>query len=522
MADPALESLSGEYQAALESATAFAARGAGLQLRAYQQAVSQAVVDSVLNRRGLSFAVMFPRQSGKNELQAHIEAYLLNLFSNCGGELVKLSPTWKPQSLNAMRRLERALRSNIFTRGRWVKEQGFIYWLGQARLYFLSGAPVSNIVGATASLLLECDEAQDVQIEKWDREAAPMAASTNATRVFWGTAWTDQTLLARELRLARQAEQADGLRRAFTLTADQVAVEVPAYGAYVAGQVGMLGRSHPLVRTQYFNEELGAEAGMFPPGRRALMQGDHPALQGPRPGQMYALLLDVGGQESGAALAPGLSAFYQAPLPGIALGRRDATALTVVEVDLASLADEIRQAPTYRVVQRRQWVGMSQSMVYARVRALAEQWQVRWLVVDATGIGAGLASFLERALPGRVLPFVFTARSKSKLGWDFLAIIETGRYHEHLPSPDDEQAALQGFFWRQVQHCQMTVLAGPGQALRWGVPDGLREAAGGELVHDDLLVSAALCARLDNLSWGRGESALVPAVDPLAGLSGTF
>jgi hypothetical protein len=51
-------------------------------------------------------------------------------------------------------------------------------------IHFLSAAPSSNIVGATVSLLLECDEAQDVEIAKWDKEIAPMAASTNATRVF--------------------------------------------------------------------------------------------------------------------------------------------------------------------------------------------------------------------------------------------------------------------------------------------------------------------------------------------------
>jgi hypothetical protein len=42
-----------------------------------------------------------------------------------------------------------------------------------------------------------------------------------------------------------------------------------------------------------------------------------------------------------------------------------------------------------------------------------------------------------------------------------------------------------------VEHCQSTVLEGPGKKMRWGVPDGTRDDATGELVHDDLLVSAA-------------------------------
>ena len=46
----------------------------GLRLRQYQQAVARAVLEAVFNERGLSFVVMFPRQSGKNELQAQLEA----------------------------------------------------------------------------------------------------------------------------------------------------------------------------------------------------------------------------------------------------------------------------------------------------------------------------------------------------------------------------------------------------------------------------------------------------------------
>jgi hypothetical protein len=127
--------------------------------------------------------------------------------------------------------------------------------VGQARIFFLSGAPTANVVGATASTLLECDEAQDVLTAKWDKEFAPMAASTNATCVFWGTMWTSQTLLARELRLARQRRRKDGHRRVFVLGADDVAEEVPAYGKFVAEQIAKLGRSHPLVKTQFFSEK---------------------------------------------------------------------------------------------------------------------------------------------------------------------------------------------------------------------------------------------------------------------------
>ncbi len=112
----------------------FAEHAGGMRLRGYQQAAGRAIVDSVVQRAGRTFVVVFPRQSGKNELQAQLEAYLLLLFSTTGGEMVKVSPTWKPQSLNAMQRLERVLDYNVFTQGAWRKEQGYIYRLGRAAI----------------------------------------------------------------------------------------------------------------------------------------------------------------------------------------------------------------------------------------------------------------------------------------------------------------------------------------------------------------------------------------------------
>jgi hypothetical protein len=493
----------------------FCSEASDLQLRQYQQAVADAVIQSVMEEKGLSFVVMFPRQSGKNELQAQIETFLLAFLCNREAEMIKISPTWKPQTNNAMRRLERVLRKNILTRLYWTKEQGYIYRVGQARIFFLSGSPGTNIVGATASTLLSIDEAQDIQIQKFDKEIAPMAASTNATRIFWGTAWTSRTLLARELRAALAAEQADGQRRVFITGAEDVATEVPAYGVFVAGQVARLGRSHPIVRTQFYNEEIDAEGGMFPPERTAMMQGDHAVPGGPLPGGNYALLVDVAGEDEWATGSDGRVSGTPEELqnPG-----RDATALTVVEIDRSTLQDDLIKAPTYRVVQRRQWVGTKHVLLYAQLRALADHWRARWLVIDSTGVGAGLASFLERAMPGKVLPFQFSAASKSKLGWDFLGMIDSGRWKEH-DQPTPEQAE----FYRQLSFCQYEVRPGPGKELRWGVPDGTRDPSDGSLVHDDFVLSAALAAVLDQQAWGsNGPALIIPGRDPLADLDSSF
>ena len=90
-------------------------------------------------------------------------------------------------------------------RRRGDREGGNSVRLGRARQLFLSAEPSSNVVGHTADLLLEMDEAQDVDAEKFDKELRPMAASTGATTVFYGTAWDDASLLERARQVAPSA-----------------------------------------------------------------------------------------------------------------------------------------------------------------------------------------------------------------------------------------------------------------------------------------------------------------------------
>ena len=475
----------------------FAAIG-GVVLRKYQETVAYAICNSVLYAGGHSFVVMFPRQSGKNELQAQLEAYFLMRFELLGGEMIKISPTWKPQSQNAMRRLQRVLKHHPLLQNAWCKDSGYRFSMGKASITFLSGSPEANIVGATASTLLQIDESQDISLEKYDKEIAPMAASTNATRVFWGTAWTEDTLLARELRLAQKIETLDGIRRSFVLTADEVALEVPAYGKFVQKQIAMLGRDHPMVRTQFFSELLENGGRLFHEGRLALLQGEHALLTNPQAGQIYAFCLDVAGEDQGLSE----SGVLNNP-------QRDFSALTIVSLTSQATAWRIRQNH-YQIVYRQAWQGISQSSLFEQLLALAKRWNPRQVVVDATGVGAGIASFLQRALPGRVIPFQFTAASKSRLGWDFLGLIDSGRLQDHRDSSEEQRQ-----FVAQARACKSSISMGPERLLRWQVPAGTRDEIGRE-VHDDWLISAALCAVLEtqNIHTGQGTT-VINAVDPL-------
>ncbi len=490
----------------LRDVVPFVRFASGITLRCYQEAVARAVLRSVLGGQGLSFVVILPRQSGKNELQAQLQAYLLTLFSGQRAEMVQVSPTWKPQTANAMYRLEAALSGNRVLKARWEKHFGHVYQVGSARIAFLSGSPSANIVGATANTLLSIDEAQDIRVDKYDKEIAPMAASSNATRVFWGTAWTSNTLLAREAAAALALERADGVRRVWRLTCEDVAPEVPAYGAFVADQVARLGRNHPMVRTQYYSEDIDAAGGLFPPERQSCLRGVHPPQVVPQPGGVYVMALDVAGEDQ------------DEHRPG-----RDATALTIAQVDLSSLKRPDVNLPCYRIVNRQLWVGVKHSDLYSQVLKTAVAWNAKYMVCDATGIGAGLTSFLSKSLGAKVIPCVFSAKSKSDLAWSFLSLIDSGRLKDYAPMEDNpsEFKALQALFFQQLAHCQYEIQPGPEKRIQWGVPDNTRDLESGALLHDDLVMSAAMLSLLDDKPWSLpGPTAIVQAADPLDEMKG--
>jgi len=175
---------------------------------------------------------------------------------------------------------------------------------------------------------------------------------------------------------------------------------------------------------------------------------------------------------------------------------RDSTTLTIVEVDLSTLAD--LQRPTYRVVERHAWTGENHLAVFGMLKNLAGKWSPQHIVVDATGVWEGLWAMLDRAFPTRVIPVKFTAQEKSEIGWRFLSIIETGRFMDPITAAGTDRLAEAVRL--QYSRCICEILPGPAKSLRWGVPEGAR-GPDGELIHDDFILADALTAKLDELEW---------------------
>jgi hypothetical protein len=491
--------------------------GSHVVLRPYQEEAVKDVIHSVRNHLGLTFIWIFPRQSGKDEALALMMQYLLVIFSEeNGGEFVFFNPTFKPQTETSMRRLESRLQSSALTRGRWRRRSGYIYQLGMSNCTYMSADPSAHIVGATANRLLLINEAQDITPFRYDKDIDPMVASVGATKLFSGTRWTSDTLLEREYKAAAASETADGIRRIFFFTADDVRESVPAYGRYVDGVIAKFGRQHPLVKTQYFCETIDTQVGMFSPARQMLMLGSHKARTEPEAGKMYSFLIDVAGQDEcagqlHAATAPADDTSHRRAFlsnPG-----RDSTALKIVEIDPSTIPELGK--PVYRVVHRRLWTGEKHVTVYGALHALAQTWRPFRIVIDAIGVGEGLWSLLDNALgPDVVIPVKFTAQVKSNIGYGFLGIIESGRYREY--DPMDET------FRQQMDKCRSEIVQGPLKQMRWGVPDDARDAAGSQ-VHDDDLITGALCQVLDNLNWAvPTQPQIAMAADPLADMERNY
>jgi len=474
----------------------FAEQILGRKLYDYQIEAGNAVIDSVLTGAGHTFTLLFGRQMGKNETSAAIEAYLLTCMES--GTLVKAAPTFKPQILTSRMRLLSMLEAPLL-RDRVWKSFGYIIGLAPTpeqveaqsgpKLLLFSAGPESNIVGATASLLLEIDEAQDVAPEKYDVQLRPMASTTNATTVMYGTAWSDDTLLARQSAHNLELEQRDGIRRHFEYDWRVLAAINPHYKKFVEGEIERLGYDHVSIRTQFRLLPIEGAGFLFNELQRHLLQGTHQWQEQPdEEGEGYYVAgLDVGGEERakpgnvGAELATALGS------------KRDSTILTIGRVYYNEL-----DLPKIEIVHQCWWTGMKYLDQYAAISELMQQWHIRKLVVDKTGLGDGLSSLLlERFGAERIVVYQFTRPSKSKLTFQFLGMVNSGRIKMY--SQQEAPVTIYEECWKQLRLARYSI---PGEGL-------MSMYCHASESHDDFLISVALCCEAVREFYAPVQEALI-------------
>jgi hypothetical protein len=152
--------------------------------------------------------------------------------------------------------------------------------------------------------------------------------------------------------------------------------------------------------------------------------------------------------------------------------------VTIGEVALPH-SDEVNPEPRIIVVEHYCWKGKKHAELYAQlVDILKNVWHCKRIVVDATGVGEPVASFLRKALGYRVQSFHFTAQSKSELGFNLLAAVNSGRLKVYKGDGSEECQE----FWREMEKAKSAYRAS--RTMNFYV-----EPAQG---HDDFLMSLGL------------------------------
>ena len=405
-------------------------------LRKYQSKIGYAVMESVMGRKGLTFTVEIARQGGKNELSAQLATLLLTMNMISGGNMIKAAPTYLPQALISMNRLKERLNDAGYG-GHWRMASGNTVALRKARQIFLSAEPHANVVGNTAHILLEMDEAQGVESDKYHKEFRPMGASTNVTTVLYGTPWDGHSLLEEVAQANMELERKDGIKRHFSVPWEEVALHSESYRRYVESERERMGDNHPLFRTQYLLLPVAGRGGLFSAVDASQLQGSHSRLRGPIREAVYVAGLDVGGGSD--------EAFGSERGP-------DSTVLTIGELDF-SVADTLQRDPAIRVVEHYEWQGVPHHTLYPQlVDLLKNVWHCRRVAVDATGMGEGVASVLSKALGNSAVTSLrYSAQSKSRLGYDMLAAVNSGRLKMYARDGSEEW----GEFWRQAMSARV-------------------------------------------------------------------
>ena len=466
----------------------------------YQIEIADAIIHSCIMGLGWQFVVLMTRQAGKNETSAFIQQYLL-LYGWYFGEQVsgvKFAPVHKPQVQASMDRLEGAdtldsggLAGSAATRKMWTKSDGFKYHIGPARdsnkWTFLSINPTANVASQTAFTLLEGDEAQDINRDKWERDAQPMASFNNATTVFWGVAWTKDCFIYDAIQQSYDMEErlAKSLdigrpKLVFKIDADQVKLVNENYRKAYENQVARLGEDHIAIQTQYRLNFVDSIGRFYSNEATARMYANNFRMRvGPEKGKIYIFSTDVAGQEEEITELDDFTA---------GKAKRDSTTLII---------GELQKDGTVVPVCLYHWTGEKHTRQRATIKKILKHWNIIGGVCDATGIGEPLAYYLIEEFPRLdIIAYKFKAHgdeNKSKLGYlaynySSLDIIKIPGQPE---GPGNERASE---LWQELRWQVKNLIreAKKKQQINWYVPENATPRYEGHVPHDDLVTALFL------------------------------
>lgn len=472
----------------------------------YQLEVADQILYSCMNGLGWYLVVMISRQAGKNEISAFVQHYLLlwGWYFGIRVSGIKFAPVYKPQVQASMDRLEGAdapdsggLAGSVVTKHIFTKSDGYKFHIGTPRdsnkWAFLSINPTANVASQTAFTLLEGDEAQDIDGNKWERDAQPMGSFNNATTVLYGVAWTKESFIYKGMQQAYEMEtrleKELGYRPKLVFKIDAhkvIASGNENYKKAFETQLARLGPNHIAIQTQYLLNFVDSIGRFFDVEQIARMYANtYRMRQGPDPNAVYIFSIDVAGQEEEKTELGDVEAVTAAA----GNHRRDGTVLKIGEL----MADG-----TVVPVSLYQWVGKPHTKQRIQIKTILEHWNTIGGTCDATGIGEPLAYWLIEELPNmEIEAYKFKAQgdeNKSKLGYLAYSFVSYDKIKiPRRPGNDPEQAELWDELKWQLEN--LVRQAKKQQTINYHVPPNAKPRREGHVPHDDMAIALFLLLR---------------------------
>jgi len=424
---------------------------------------------------------IWSRQSGKNESNARVEARLLSIYNRhlVPLEIVKCSPTWRPQCLVSKERLKKVMSTPLFQlllKPQW--SEGYICSIGNASMKLVSADPKANNVGLTASMMLSADEMQNIQSEIFDVNFRPMILSTAAPIIGSGTSWATDSLLERQRQRALEFQSASGIKCCHIVPWDRVAEELPHYGRTVQKDIDLYGEDHILIQTQYCCKPVDSAGMLLSSSEVAQVIGDHPRGQAPLDGRVY-----VAGVDFASCREQNEEEILKNP---DVRKMRDSTVVTIGELIFKLDKDTGRKIPFVRVVDHLWVKGLDPAATTDQIyHYIFSHWNCVRAVLDANGVGDYPSDVIYRRRPQQVTALHLSATTKSRLGYDLQGAIKTERLKLYRNDSSDEW--MENHF--QLRQCRRLELR-ENNVMKWGAP---RCKIDGRDVHDDFTLSLAYC-----------------------------
>jgi hypothetical protein len=395
------------------------------------------------NKTGKVITVRSARQTMKNECSAMLCVRALEYYRDSGGTYIRTAPTWKPQMINSKQRVEKFLKMDPLINGDYKRREGFILQHGQAQVLLLSTDKQANVVGSTASIALDIDEAHKVDKGKFEEDFGPMAAYHNVPIIMWGVAADKQDLLYEYVQHNLEHDPELNLSYPASIWCELM----PQYAKHYEERVRKLGPDHPVILTQYDLVDVDTLGGYLKPHHiTSLLHSEHQRYHAPRSDADYIVTIDIAGEAESEE---------EDPLKK-SRGAKDSTVALIFEVDPE---DRVNDYPACRLVDIHWWTGKpladepsglpGQQSILLK---LLKQWKPKLTVVDSRGVGEQLAKYLAKHHSG-VLTYAADSASVSQDCYGLLALINNERLKVFCNDDSAEYAEL----CRQLKRCRYEI-----------------------------------------------------------------